>query len=152
MNQGFRTLRLAGIILLWLLLSTCSEIDDKQQILALLADMEKSLEERDLDGFMEPLDPQLQVQGIGGPRELRARIAFYLMRHRQIGIHVISKTVTLEKDLQRGNLHFGAVVAGADGNIPERADMLDIDADLHKQDGDWRVISVRWERGVYIGE
>ncbi|NBB93295.1 MAG: nuclear transport factor 2 family protein [Gammaproteobacteria bacterium] len=141
-----RRARLLAAALSALMLAACGPgAPDEEQIRQRISDMQAALSEGQVGDFMEPVAEDFTA----ATRSLDRRAARFLLRremlaHEQLSARLFDIEVELSgEDRATATLH--AVVSGGSGLIPDTGGWYRLTTGWRRDDGDWMLISARWE-------
>lgn len=137
----------AGLALLWvLLLGACSEPPPAEvQIRGRIEGMQNDLGEGNARSFMAPIAEDFTA----ATRNLDRRAAGFLLRremlaHEQIKARLVDIEVEVQGE-ERATATMHAVVTGGTGLIPDTGGWYRLTTGWRLDDGEWMLISARWE-------
>lgn len=148
-----KTLSRPAVVALWLVLAACGGEQDgpENQVRALIDAMEQSVEAGSVRQAADFLHAQYT-----DPRHTSRRAAMRTLfgitqRHRDIHLFTVTKTIELtpQQDSATAVVFVamtGVPVESMDALISLKADLYRFELGLAQEDGEWRILSSRWER------
>lgn len=142
-TAGLRALSALLLAVLVALSAGCSREPPEQALRDTIARMQAAAEARDAGALAEDI-----AEDFAGPEGMdRERFRQYLgllwFRDKQSGVQLGPLEVELIGD--RAKVGFTAVATGGEGWMPERAQVYQVSTGWRLEDGDWKLISARWE-------
>lgn len=121
------------------------ELPDETQIRGRIGLMQEALDEGDVRTFLSPIAEDFSVEG----RDIDRRGARVLL-NRELRAHEKLKARLFDIEIElhgedRATASMHAVTTGGSGLIPETGRWYRIDSGWRREDGDWMLISARWE-------
>lgn len=121
----------------------CRREPPEEALRAQIASLEQAIEARDADALAEGL-----AEDFAGPDgmdrdRLRRTAALAWLRNREVGVALGPVEVELIGD--RATASFTAATRGGEGLLPDRAQVYRVETGWRLDDGEWRLISARWE-------
>ena len=140
-----RTATVAGMLLatLALLSAACSRTPPEEALRAKIAAMEDAAETRDAAGLAAHLAGDFV--GPGGMDRDRFRRTAALLWLRSSDVGVTLGPLDVEVRGEHAQVRFTAMTRGGAGILPDQAQVYDVDTAWRLQDGEWALISARWE-------
>jgi hypothetical protein len=139
----FRTAFTAAFCVVLALAAGCRREPPEEALRARIAGLEQAIEARDADALAEGL-----AEDFAGPDgmdrdRLRRTAALLWLRNREVGVALGPVEVELVGD--RAKARFTAATRGGEGLLPDRAQVYRVETGWRLDDGEWRLISARWE-------
>ena len=121
----------------------CRREPPEEALRAQIAGLEAAIEARDADALAEGLaDDFAGPDGMDRDR-LRRTAALAWLRNRDVGVALGPVEVELIGD--RATARFTAATRGGEGLLPDSAQVYRVETGWRLDDGEWRLISARWE-------
>ena len=137
--------RTAGAAMLGML-AACSGGSPEQALRTELDGIEHALQKRDAGALKDRLAEDF-VGNDGLDRDGAARMAQgAFLRYRDVSVALGPREVRLH-GADRATVRFTAALTGrtGDGLLPESGHVYNVESGWRLEDGDWRLVSVRWE-------
>ena len=129
-----------------LAVSACKErTTPEQQVRAVIAAAEDAAERRDHSDLVELVSPRFEGAHGEDAREISRLLRGYLLAHPRV--HVGTRIESIEfpyEDMARVELTVGALGSGDGGALDFEADAQDVELELQREDGEWRVTRAGW--------
>ena len=136
-----------SLILLLLLvqfgLSSCSREPPEQALRKTIAGMQAAAEAHDTDALFEPIAEDFAGSEGMDRQAFRRYVTLTGMRNQQIGVQLGPLDVKLFD--QRATVSFTAALSGGANWLPERAQVYQVETGWRLEDGEWKLISAKWE-------
>ena len=133
----------ALLAMLALLSAACSRTPPEEALRAKIAAMEDAAETRDAAGLAAHLAGDFV--GPGGMDRDRFRRTAALLWLRSSDVGVTLGPLDVEVRGEHAQVRFTAITRGGAGILPDQAQVYDVDTAWRLQDGEWALISARWE-------
>jgi hypothetical protein len=140
---------MSASMLAWAVLGGCAPADPHAELTALVEATEAAAEARDT-GYFRSLIAADYV-GRGGQRkdDVIDRIRAYFLINQKVEIVLRVEAIeVIGDDAAMLRLQAGVLGRGNAGILDVDADLLDLDVELVRDGGDWRVIGADWERSL----
>lgn len=128
------------------LLTACSkELSVEQQVIGTLRNMEYAAEEGQHLEFMGYIADSFQgQQGSMDRREFHRFMIFQINQNRRLQAQFFPIYVT-EVDEDAASAHFGLLVTGGAGLLPESGQLFEVETGWIRNGSDWMLTSADWE-------
>lgn len=141
--RGFRAVSLRLLLLLSLLLAGCSSTPPEQALRDTLAQMQVAAESRDVDTLFDSI-----AEDFAGPEGMdrqtfRRYVMAITLRNQKLGLQLGPLDVKLYGE--RATVAFTAGTSGGAGWMPDRVQVYQVDTGWRMEDGEWKLVSVRWQ-------
>jgi hypothetical protein len=117
----------------------------EQQVINVIKEMEKRVEAGERRAFIAHVAQEFAGQdGMMTRDELNAMVLLQLNRHRQLQVQLfpIQVTPTMPGEAEA---HFRVLVTGGPGWLPDSGQMFAVETRWQGQDGDWLLVTARWQ-------
>lgn len=144
------TLRILKLLLPALLsvalLGGCSKQDPGSALEAAATALEQGISKRQPKAVMKLLHQDFTgSHGMDRQAAHQQMLALFL-RYQNIGVLVVNRQCQLDKGFyDRGHCSARVGISGAQGLIPERAELYRVDTTWQLQGGDWQLLKLEWE-------
>ena len=140
-----RTAKVSGMLLatLALLSAGCSRTPPEEALRATIAAMENAAETRDAGGLAEHLAEDFAGPGAMDRDGFRRTAATARLGFTPVGVTL--GPLDVEVRGEHAQVRFTAMTRGGAGILPDQAQVYDVDTAWRLQDGEWALISARWE-------
>lgn len=129
---------LSGLIAL----AGCASEPDAEALRRIIGEMETAVESGEPGDFLEHVGESFSGQSGGmNKAQLRVTLIAIKMRHERIG--VVPGDAEIEVTGDRASVKMRVLATGGSW-MPETGQILDIDSQWQREDGDWRCISANW--------
>jgi len=141
---GGRRVALAVALVLLALVAGCGRGDAEAALREDIAALQAAIEARDAGAMADHLAGDF-VGSDGMDRDGARRLAaLYFMRHGNVGVTAGPLEVELRGD--HATVRTTVVVTGGSGGLlPDTGRVRDVTTGWRREDGDWRMTSLRWE-------
>ncbi len=126
----------------------CQRGTEEDRVKKVIADIQKAGQEKDIRKIIDRLSRNYSDSQGNNYDSIKGLLLAYFFRHQKIHIFIPAVEVTIEDSAAK--VAFEAVFSGgsAAGSpsdlLPDAISMYTFDVSLKKEDGDWRVLSARW--------
>jgi hypothetical protein len=146
MNGAEFVTKLITLSALAWLASACSQpLSVEQQVIAVIREMESSIEKGDRSDFIAHIDENFTGQDPLMTRDqLNAFIIVQLYRHEQLQAQFMPIYVNPE-ETGEAEAHFKVLLTGGQGWLPDSGQMLNFDTRWHQKGGVWLLRSASWQ-------
>jgi len=132
------------VVALSLALASCARPPAEQRLREALAGLQEAIEAREvrqaMDYVAEDFIGNQSLDQAGVRSVLRAQ----LLRHQSLGLTLGPAALELQEG--RAIVRFTAVATGGSGSLlPESARIWNVETGWREDDGEWKLISARWE-------
>jgi hypothetical protein len=123
-------------------LAGCASEPDADALRRIIGEMETAAESGEPGDFLEHVGETFSGQsGAMNKAQLRATLIAIKMRHEHIG--VVPGDAEIEVTGDHASVKMRVLATGGSW-MPETGQILDIDSQWQREDGDWRCISANW--------
>ena len=138
-----RTAFAACLAVLVVLAAGCSREPPEQALRTTIAGMQAAAEARDSDALVESFSEDFVGPDGMDRDQFRRYLAVIWLRNREVGVSLGPLEVELIGE--RATVEFTAGATGGTGWMPDRAQVYRVSTGWRIEDGQWRLISARWE-------
>ena len=130
----------------------CHKETDQDKIKKVITGVQKAAEEKDVKKIMSSLSKAYKDPQGYDYETIKGLLLAYFFRHQKIHAYIPDLDVAAEGT--SGKAVFQTVLTGGDkagsvaGVLPEALGVYAFEVSLHKEDGDWKIISARWNRAA----
>ncbi|WP_158637184.1 nuclear transport factor 2 family protein [Arenimonas daejeonensis] len=121
----------------------CSREPTEQALRDTIAGMQAAAEARDSDTLVESFSEDFIGPEGMDQDQFRRYLAVIWLRNREVGVNLGPLEVELIGE--RATVEFTAAATGGEGWMPDRAQVYRVSTGWRIEDGEWRLISARWE-------
>ena len=125
------------------LLVACGKEPPELALRNTMAGMQAAAEARDVDALLEPIADDFAGPGGMDRQMFRRYVMAITLRNRQIGVQLGPLDVKMFGE--RATVSFTAATTGGAGWLPDRARIYQVETNWRMQDGDWKLMTARWE-------
>ncbi|NLY15579.1 MAG: hypothetical protein GXZ05_04240 [Gammaproteobacteria bacterium] len=145
MTSPFLTF-LLPVLLLVASLSGCSKKDPGSALEEAASALEQGISQRQPKAVMKLLHQDFSGnQGLDRHTAQQQMLALFL-RYKNIGVMVVNRQCQLDKGFyDRGHCSARVGISGAQGLIPERAELYRVKTTWQLQGKDWQLLKLKWE-------
>lgn len=129
--------------LLLVLGAACSREPPEEALRATIAEMQAAAEARDSGALVESISEEFAGPDGMDRERFRQYLAVIWLRNREVGVNLGPLDVKLIGE--RATVDFTAAATGGEGWMPDRAQVYQVSTGWRVEDGEWRLISARWE-------
>ena len=133
----------ACLVVLAALSAGCSREPPEQALRSTIAGMQAAAEARDSDALVESFSEDFVGPDGMDRDQFRRYLAVIWLRNREVGVSLGALEVELIGE--RATVEFTAGATGGAGWMPDRAQVYRVNTGWRIEDGEWRLISARWE-------
>lgn len=120
----------------------CASEPDADALRRIIGEMETAVESGETGDFLDHVSEDFSGQDGGvDARQLRATLVGLVLRHERIG--VVPGDAEIEVRGDRATVRLRVLATGGSW-MPETGQILDIDSEWQRIDGDWRCASAKW--------
>ncbi|OGT54858.1 MAG: hypothetical protein A3E01_18895 [Gammaproteobacteria bacterium RIFCSPHIGHO2_12_FULL_63_22] len=124
-------------------LSGCRKEPPEQALRNTIAAMETAAEAHDTDALFEPIADDFAGSEGMDRQAFRRYVTFMGMRSKSVSVQLGPLDVKLYD--QRATVSFTAALSGGEGLLPSRVQVYDVDTGWRLDDGEWKLISAKWQ-------
>jgi hypothetical protein len=124
-------------------LFSCSRQPPEQALRSTIAEMQAAAEAHDTDALFEPIAEDFAGSEGMDRQAFRRYVALTGMQNQKVGVQLGPLDVKLFD--QRATVSFTAGLSGGANWLPERAQVYQVDTGWRLDDGEWKLISAKWE-------
>lgn len=124
-------------------LFSCSREPPEQALRSTIAGMQAAAEAHDTDALFEPIAEDFAGSEGMDRQAFRRYVTLTGMRNQKVGVQLGPLDVKLFD--QRATVSFTAALSGGANWLPERAQVYQVDTGWRLEDGEWKLISAKWE-------
>jgi hypothetical protein len=137
-NRRVRSL----LLLLVLACAGCSEEPDEAALIRIIAEMEQAVEAGEPGDFLEHMSKDFSGQGGGfDTPQVRTTLVGLKLRHEHIGVVPGDPEIVVQGD--RATVKLSVLATGGTW-MPETGQVLNIESDWRREEGEWRCFSAIW--------
>ncbi len=138
------TTRLAVLALV--AVTGCGQKDPQNALEQAAQDLQDAIAARQTGKAMERIHADFQGASGMDRQQARQMMAGLFLRYQNIGLLVVGRECRLDKGFyDRGHCSARVGVSGAQGLIPERADLYQVETTWQLAGKDWQLREIRWE-------
>lgn len=124
-------------------LAGCRSEPPEDAIRATIAGMQAAAEARDVSAVFEPIAEDFAGPGGMDRQAFRRYVSLVALRNEQVGVDIGPVDIALFDT--RATASFTAATRGGAGLLPDRAQVYRVETAWRLDDGEWRLISAKWE-------
>ncbi len=132
-----------ALLVLALVLPGCRKEPPEQALRNTIAAMEAAAEQHDNDALFESIAEDFSGSEGMDRQAFRRYVTFTGMRSKSVGVQLGPLDVKLYD--QRATVTFTAAISGGEGLLPDRVQVYDLDTGWRLDDGEWKLISAKWQ-------
>jgi hypothetical protein len=137
-----------SVVLAVLTLTACARKTDADRVRAVIAAVQKAAEDRDVKEALSHVDRNYRDPEGNDYQAVKGMMLYYFFRHQKITV-IVSNLETVV-DGASASARFQAILSGRAGTsgeiLPEALGAYRFDVSFRRDQGDWKVVSARWER------
>jgi hypothetical protein len=142
MRRRLRAALSCSVLLGIFTLAGCANEPDADALRRIISEMETAAESGESGDFLDHVGESFSGQSGGMDKaQLRATLIAITMRHEHIGVVPGDAEIAVTGD--RATVKIRVLATGGSW-MPETGQILDIDSQWQREDGDWRCISANW--------
>ena len=137
-------------------LTGCSDaLDSESQFKEMLAAMEQAIENRDIDSFMDHVDPHYNDSQSRGWKDIRRIAQLHVLRNKKLHVYKHITKIDFVED-ESADLDLLVAIAAkpiksAESLSGMRAELMQFQVSFVYQDDTWRATSAEWAR-AHLGD
>lgn len=144
-NKGFISTLLKLAAFAWIVGSCSQPLSVEQQVIAVIRDMEASIEAGERRPFIAQVDTDFIGQDTVMTRDqLNALILYQLNRHERVHVQFMPIQVTTSNPGE-AEAHFDVLLSGGSGWLPDSGQLLKVVTGWRQVDGDWLLRTASWK-------
>jgi hypothetical protein len=124
-------------------LVSCSHEPPEQALRSTIAAMQQAAEAHDTDALFEPIAEDFSGSEGMDRQAFRRYVVLTGMQNQKVGVQLGPLDVKLFD--HRATVSFTAALSGGATWLPERAQVYQVETGWRLEDGDWKLISAKWE-------
>ena len=128
------------------ILAACSKQEPLTALDRAVLQLEQAISERQTGKAAELLHEDFASHSGMDKREARQTMTGMFLRYKNVGLLVIGRDCQLDKGFyDRGHCTARVGVSGAQGLIPERAELYQVQTTWQLNGKEWRLLSIQWQ-------
>ncbi|MCW9024413.1 MAG: hypothetical protein OQK73_06990 [Gammaproteobacteria bacterium] len=131
-------------------MQACSSDDDMTLLQSSLSGLIQAVEEKEPRTVRRYLSRDFLAQRNQGRTDVERIMLVYFRQNQNISIYTLEEDIQIKED--RAELSLIAVVTGASNFLPERGGKYLVDMLWQKEEGDWLLRRLNWERQELLAE
>jgi hypothetical protein len=128
-------------------LAACAKKTDTDRVRAVINAVQQAAEDRDVKETLSHVDRNYRDPAGNDYQAVKGMMLYYFFRHQKISI-IVSNLETVV-DGASASAHFQAILSGRTGSaadiLPDALSAYRFDVSFRNDQGDWKIISARWE-------
>lgn len=134
------------LLALFVLLAACGKQDPASALEAAAIALEQAISERQTGKAAELLHEDFASHSGMDKREARQTMTGMFLRYQNVGLLVVGRDCQLDKGFyDRGHCTARVGISGAQGLIPERAELYQVQTTWQLDGKEWRLLSIQWQ-------
>ena len=125
-------------------LLACSAPDEETRLREALANLVNAVEEGSVFKAQQYLSEDFKSSRIANRQQARAFLLLHFRQNQVINIFTSDIQVMLQDG--KADMTFNALVTGSSNWLPERGRKFAVESRWLKQDGDWKISRVNWQK------
>lgn len=135
---------LLACVLLWV--GGCAKNDPLASLEVAVQQLQDNLEARNRSAVNGQLHARFQAQGTLDAAWANQTMALVFLRHAQVKVIAPVRSSRVDAALSHvGFTEAQVLLTGAEGLIPERVAPYAVQMEWRREDGDWKLIELRWQ-------
>lgn len=141
-----KNLKIMLPVLALAMLMGCGQQDPQNALEQAAQDLQDAIAARQTGKAMERIHAGFQGANGMDRQQTRQMMAGMFLRYQNIGLLVVGRECRLDAGFyDRGHCSARVGVTGAQGLIPERADLYQVETVWQLQGKEWQLVEMRWE-------
>ena len=138
------------MILLLLLVGGCSKETEEDKVKKIVTSVQQAAEEKKIGAVLEHISRTYRDPRGNDYNGIKGLLAFYYFRHQKVSAYMPNIDIVVTGSTAKAI--FQAILTGrgtgetAGGILPESLGAYNFEVLLSKEDGQWKVMSAKWER------
>ncbi len=134
------------VVLSALALIACTTKTDDDRVRAVINDVQKAAEDRDVKEALSHVDTNYRDPAGNDYQAVKGMMLYYFFRHQKLSIIVSNLEIVV--DGTSASARFEAILSGRTGSagdiLPDALSAYRFDVSFRNDRGDWKIISARW--------